>query len=384
MADFLYAHAVVITALFFCAVLLCLGIYFLCFARALAPKRGTLEWIALYDRPGLGLSGSAFPFRPLSLIPGLVAAILSAAIYCLAVCLQMRSFLLLTAPQGVVLLLSGALTVALTAAGGFALLQNLFGETALSFAGALLLGLELGADYAAAACFAWSLMFLHRWMSTDFEKKARSGFFPLICLALMLSLSVTLETNLTPAALTFTLGVIAVALLRFRRTHRLDRFRGLIGTLIVFCFTFALGVVLLQAGLALLGGNAAVLQQPAFYLRALTAWFVLWGKLPAIPLFSPAVNLPLILAGLIGAAFSVYDAWRYGRPQGLILALAAVGGLLTCLLCGVYLHGAALIPAVVYTFARCKQRGAVGLMASGLIGAFLMSLLYALMMTNVI
>ena len=100
MAEVLYAHSSLITALFYAASAVCLVLYAVFFALALRPKRGTLEWIALYDRPGLQLSAARHPLRPLVLLPALGAAILSGALYCLGICLQMRSFEIFRSAQG--------------------------------------------------------------------------------------------------------------------------------------------------------------------------------------------------------------------------------------------------------------------------------------------
>ena len=67
MAEFLYAHTRLITAIFYAATAVCLSLYAIFFALALRPKRGTLEWIALYDRPGLQLGAARHPLRRRSL-----------------------------------------------------------------------------------------------------------------------------------------------------------------------------------------------------------------------------------------------------------------------------------------------------------------------------
>jgi len=384
MAEFLYAHTGLITVIFYAAAIVCLGLYALFFALALRPKKHTLEWIELYDRPGLQLSASRHPLRPPVLLSTLGAAILSAGIYCLAICLQMRSFDLFREPQGLRLLLTGAAIVAATAAGGSLLLQSLFGSYGLSFAGAMLLGMDLGADYAAAACLVWSLLFLHRWMAADFEKKARASFPPLILLALTLSLCAGMAMELFPVIFLTMIAVVVTAVVRVMRTHRLNRFSGLFGTLAVFFLTYLAGVVALQVVLTLRSGNVNALRTPLFYFNAMLSWLLYHGNPANFHLLSAAVNLPLVALGLVGLIFSLYDLRRYGKSYGLLLIFAALGGVLTALLCGVYILTTALIPAAVYTFARARERARPGLMAAGLIGAFVTTLIYNLLLAGVL
>lgn len=383
MAEFLYAHTRLITALFYAVCGICLALYAIFFALALRPKRGTLEWIALYDRPGLQLGAARHPLRPLVLLPALGAAILTGALYCLAICLQLRSFELFRSPDSLRLLLTGAAVVALTACGGCLLLQSLFGSYGLAFAGAMLFGLDLGADYAAVACLVWSLFFLHRWMAADFEQKARRSFPALIGLALMLSLCATLAMDLIPLVFFLILAVVLAAILRLKRTHRLDRFAGFFGSLILFALSFLAGLVLLQIALTLRSGNAEALRTPLFYLNALLSWLIYHGEPANFHLLSPAVNLPLCALGAVGLVFSLYDLRRYGKGYGLLLLFAALGGIFTALLCGVYILTAALIPAAVYTFARAAGRDRYGLAAAGLIGAFVSTLIYTLLLAGV-
>ena len=384
MAEFLYAHAPLVVVIFLAVSFALIFVYTVLFALSLRPKKGTLEWIELYDRPGLQLSNSRNAIRWGTVVLALVAAILCAAVYILGICLQARSFSYLRDPQTLRLLLSGAAIVALTAAGGAALLQSLFGSTGLAFAGAMLLGLDLGADYAAAALLVWCLLFLHRWMAADFENKARSSFLPLVLLALMLSISATMALSLTPMVLVLILAVVITAVLRLKRTHRLDRFAGFFGSFALFFLTFLAGLVALQVLLSLRSGNVQALRTPELYLTALLSWLIPSGNAFSIPLINPAVNLPLIGLGLAGLAVSLHDARRYGKPYALILTVSAVGGLLTALFCGVYLSVTALIPAAVYTFARACKRGKPGLAAAGLIGAYVATLLYALALIHVI
>ncbi len=382
MAAFLYAHLgwTLLIGAGVTAVLLCA--YFVLYGRALAPKRGTLEWIALYDRPGLQLSRSAHPFKAICLLPLCLAAVLSAACYCVGVCLHLGSFELFTVSGGLQVLLTGSALVALTAAGGFVLLQGLTGSAPLAFFGALLLGLDLGADYAAAACFVWALTFFHRWAATDFEQKARRSFLPLVLLAALLAIGVSLATDLTAGAVVLIIGVVLVAVLRLRHTHRMDRFRGFAGTLVLFFAVFLAGILAVQALLVWLNGNAEMLGQPGFYLNALYAWLLPRGYAFTVPVYHPAVNTPLVLFGVVAAVFSLYDLKRYGKPQGLTVTLALVGGLLTITFSGVYLHGAAAIPAVICCLARAKDRGAKALRVCGLIGCFLCSAFYILLLID--
>ncbi len=147
---FLSAVNPLVWALLIGAVLaLTLILYFSSFARALAPKRGTLEWIAMYDRPGLCLSGSGGAFRWKELPLCLLAAVLSAGLYLLAVCLQLRSFILFSVPMGRLMLFGGAGLFALSAAGCFALTRSLYGSLPAAFCCAMLLGLEYAAEYVA-------------------------------------------------------------------------------------------------------------------------------------------------------------------------------------------------------------------------------------------
>lgn len=383
MAEFLYAHTRLITALFYAVCGICLALYAIFFALALQPKKGTLEWIALYDRPGLHLSAARHALRPIVLLPALGAAILTACIYCLGICLQMRSFEIFRSAQGLRLILSGAVLVALTAVGGCLLLQSMFGSYGLSFAGAMLLGLDLGADYAAAALLIWCLLFLYRWMAADFEQKARRSFPSLMALALLLSICGTMSMDLFPMIATAMLCVVITAVIRLKRTHRLDRFAGFFGSLVLFFLTFLAGLVLLQLVLTLRSGNLNALRTPLFYLNALLSWLIYHGNPANFHLLSPAVNLPLVALGTAGVAFSLYDLRRYGKCYGQLLLFAALGGVLTALLCGVYVLATALIPAAVYTFARAKERGRPGLVAAGLIASFVTTAIYILLLSDV-
>ncbi len=86
-AFFLFPNSAALTVLSFALMIAAVCVYAVIYLRALLPRRGTLEWIALYDRPAISpvplsrLRGWEIP-----LAVGL--ALLVAAVYLGSVCLN--------------------------------------------------------------------------------------------------------------------------------------------------------------------------------------------------------------------------------------------------------------------------------------------------------
>lgn len=356
---------------------LLIAFYFVLFARALAPRRGTLEWISMYDRPGLQLSGAAAPLGLRSLPLCAVSMALCAGLWLLASCLQLRSFLLFTVPLGRVMLLTGAGIAALTAAGCFCLLQSLFGARPISFCGALLLGLDFSGDPAGVCLAVWALFFLHRWCCTDFERPAVDSFGTLAAFEACIVLGVSAVPAMAPMAAVLGIFLLLGLALRFHGTHRADRGRQLALTAAFAAVCFYLLLLIVRLFLELEdSADLGVLLTGGFYLRAVTGWCT--GLTLQLPQNLAAINPVLLAGGLIATGFSLFAAWRYGRAEGLLLAFAVLGGTAVWLLTGVYLLPAALIPAVCCTFVSFLRRGCRGFAACGIACSFVTAVLSAL------
>lgn len=364
--------------------LLVLG-YFLAFARVMAPRRGTLEWIAMYDRPKLALSGSGFGFRPMELAACLLPVAVSAGLYLLAVCLQLRSFVLFTVPEGRMMLFGGALLFALSAGGAFALLRSLYGSLLLAAVLALLPGLAYAQDYIPMAGAVWMLYFLHRWMCADFEAPAHHsfGYLTAFLAVAVLSARMAPETVLFAAGAALLLPVVLV--LRFHGTHRTDRGRQLL--LNVLFVPLALLLLLLAARVPdeLSRGNAAFLADPGFYRRALLGACD-WSAVihPPATLLPLTANLLTLFGGLAAVAASLWGLIRRGRPEGLLLAFGTLGAALLWLLGGAWAPAAVLTAALGYVFHHAVSRGARGLALGGLLAVFAATVLYDLTLLGVL
>ena len=366
------------------AALLVLG-YFLAFARAMAPRRGTLEWIAMYDRPPFSLSGSGFGFRQMDLAACLLPVAVSAGLYLLAVCLQLRSFVLFTVPEGRLMLFGGALLFALSAAGAFALLRSLCGSMALAMTLALLPGLEYAQDYIAAAATVWQLFFLHRWCRANYEAPACHSFGWLTAFLAAALLAARME----PATVLFTAGlaplVPLVLALRFHGTHRADRGRQLLWNLLFLPLMLALLLLAARVPDELSRGNAAFLADPGFYRRALLG-FCDWSAVLAPPgqLLPLTANQLTLWGGLGAVVASLWALIRRGRPEGLLLIFGTLGAALLWLLGGVWAPGAVLTAALGCVFRQAWSRGARGLVLGGILAAFAATVLYDLALLGVL
>ncbi len=192
-------------------------------------------------------------------------------------------------------------------------------------------------------------------------------------------------------ALIFPVGVLGILLLvtvalRFHGTHREDRLRQSVLTLVfaLLCFYLMLLIARLFRELTD-SGQFSFLLDGGFYLRALTCWCRTDGLLrPLSGVFSGTVNQLLLWGGLLGAVFSVFGAWRYGHAEGLLLGVAALGVLLMWLLTGVYALAAALVPALGYVFVHFARRGRRGFAIGGAAGCFVVSLIYDLVLLGVL
>ena len=324
-------------------------LYFLFYLRAMAPKKGTLEWIALYDRPAL---------RPARLqrlhwwefLCALGLCLIPLGFYIPGLGLNL-GFDALRNPELWSLALPSSGLFALSALAAFVLARIVTGSAVVSLVSALIPGLCFFSDAMSLALLELCMIPLALFLRTDPERPAPAGFLALGLFSAGSALSLIAGRQLhLPLALLW-LALLGALLWRFHETHRPDRLGQLLFNLgfgiLVFLTASILGRI---AALGMAAGNLEGLRESGFWTRALLPW-------RPLPLLPPVRLLLTSLPGLIpfclaAAGVSIYTGWRYGHGEVLLLPMAAVAAVLT----GLALT-ADLIPAgAALALACCSAR----------------------------
>lgn len=350
---FLLTNTAWVTAAILAVLFLAVVLYTVLYLRALAPRRGTLEWVALYDRPAL--TPVWLPRVRVPEILGVLAlAIVAAGIYFCFAGLSLGSFSTAFRELGNGMALSCGI-FALQSAAVYVLLRVLTGNPLVSIIVSLLPAFGIFADGGCVLALTLCMIPLACWLRLDADEPARAGFLPLGFFALACAVSVQLIPALCIPEAFLVLAFLAALCLRFHETRRADRLLQFLLSLLLFVLVWAIAsVVTLALITAPTAETPDFLRDGWFYYDALTPWEAIPPLRPH-PAYALMTNPLTLLLGLIGAIVSIYAARRYGYTEALLLP-AAMAGVTVLLFCGLDAVEAAAIPVLGCMTARLVQR----------------------------
>ena len=347
--------------------------YFDFYLQAMRPPVGTLEWIALYDRPPLSFSQHRYRLSRWDAVPLCLILILIAGC-AVATAILLQSDSQTAADAYWLLLLSGNLELAVALLPGYLLLKRLFGSTrqaALGCAAALLAcpvsqPTLSGAAFGLTAC----LWLLYCWLNSDADTPR-----PGALIALLLSVAAALFSFVCDASAVLAApGLLALfgagLALRFRRRTAPGRGRQLWGTLAVTAAAFLIFTAALSLLTGLLGGllmPEALFAPLQYYGAAAAAQIQALGQIHWSGVLTQAFSNPLLWWGslfALCAALALGAADHDGRPLALLLGHLALLPVWLCTGTAAYaLLAAATLGYVWNGLLRRGHRLAVGLYA---------------------
>ena len=212
------------------------GVYFSFFFRAMQPKRGTLEWIGLVDRPAWLFGCERCSICSEDILPMLLVAVAAAAAYSLSVLLMNGYGVFSSMPplQTVEAILFALLLPATGAVTMYCLVKRLCGGIFAPILSALLVAFDLDYDPVSMPMFLLALAFFLRWWGVSQKKSV------LRCLAELLAVTgfLGVGTYFSPETAWFSavLFVPLVFAAVFRMLHEDGKYRivRLIGVIVGF------------------------------------------------------------------------------------------------------------------------------------------------------
>ncbi len=354
-AFFLFPNSAALTVLSFALMIAAVCVYAVIYLRALLPRRGTLEWIALYDRPAISpvplsrLRGWEIP-----LAVGL--ALLAAAVYLGSVCLNLGPAAALGTPAGRLLLAGGCGVFAMQSLAMYVLLRILTGRVDTALVLGLLPALGIFADCGCVLGLCICMIPLAALLRKGSEEPLTKGMLWRILFAAACAGAVQATPVLCiPVAFLLLAGLGNLAR-RFHLSSDPDRGPEAVACLAVFCVSWALVSLIALALIRLVSlGDTDFYRDAGFYFDALTPWRAM-ARLEPSWVYALFANPLTLLLGIAGAALSFYTARRYGHAEVLILPAAMAGVLALLLLSGVNAVEAAAVPAVACMTMRLQTR----------------------------
>ena len=355
-AFFLFQKSAALTVLSFSLIILAVCAYAFLYLRALLPKRGTLEWIAMYDRPAISpvplgrLRGWEIPLA-------ILLAIVAAGIYMGSVCLHLGPGPAFGTKAGRLLLAGGCGVFAMQSLAMYVLLRILTGRPDTALILGLLPALGIFADCGCVLGLCICMIPLAALLRKGPEEPLTRGMLWRILFAAACAASVQATPVLCIPVAFLLLAGLGSLLRRFHVSSSPDRGPEAVACLAVFCVSWALVSLIALALIRLVTlGDTAFYRSAAFYFDALTPWRAMARLEPSFVSFLFANPLTLLL-GLAGAIVSFYTARRYGHPDVLLIPAAMAGVLTLLFLSGVNAVEAAAIPAIGYMTMRLQSRG---------------------------
>lgn len=299
------------------------------------PRTGTLEWIALYDRPQFSLCRQAKRFSIRDAIVFSLLLVWTMVCVAAALVLIYRGQTLSSNATLLLLVLAGMVDLSASLLPGYLLLRRLTGRTGLSVAGCAI----LFANCALSSCSAPGVSFfllcadylLLCWLDADPDvRRPAAGFaliFSLVALVLAFANSAAAVWALPGWMILWLVGLVT----HFRRTSRPGRCRRLVGSILLTLFAAALFVTVLLG----VTGALASLQLPELFLVPLQYYASIIAAQPALLLsadhlaaLSEMFALPFLWWGGL-FAFCAAIAMGISRrdPRPLFLVFCAVGTL---------------------------------------------------------
>ncbi|MDD3164523.1 MAG: hypothetical protein PHS97_01545 [Oscillospiraceae bacterium] len=358
-------------AILFVLLILALAAYFGAYCRAMAPKRGTLEWIALYDAAPLSFSGLR------SRLHGRDAVALGLLALGLISCAVMAVMDLLLPTQATLATPLGNTFFPLVAvlAPTYLLLRALLGSSGFAWLGTAVVACNCspysGLQDTSAVWLVCAFALLYCWLTTDYDARLRKTLPPILLGAAALPLA-AFSNACALSAIGAWLVLFFIGLgLRFVRRRRPGRLADLIFTLIFAALAVAAAVFALLMAI----GAANRLAFPD-YLRSAAYYRSVFSLLRQSAVFSihfqTAATLsflnPLLFWGslfAVCALFTVCLSRHDARP--LFLTLAYLGLLPTWLMTGSPAFTALASAALCMVFQGFANRGhgfAAGLYAA--------------------
>ena len=342
-------------------------VYFDSYCRAMAPRGGTLEWIAMYDRAPLSFSGLFSRFDRRDYLPMLVFSALSAGLIAFGVVriargghIAFSSFLL--DPDSLLTGLGGcALFCGLSLLPCYVLLRCLVGRADAAAGGAALFAVTL-VPSGAPQSFSVPLLLLSavcfvRFLSAERER-LRASVLPLIGAGVLFGLAAWAEHVVMWFAIGYVILFIFAIVLRARAQQSVG---AIVLTCVTFLLSFAVPLVLICLPTAVLSRGMvfpAALGTYRFwrFIWARTFSFTIWIDplaLVGASLLSPMLWWGGLLAMFCAAACAIVR--RDGRA--LFCVVFYLAGALVWVFSGSAVGAAACALTLGFVFSGLLSRG---------------------------
>ena len=314
-----------------------LAIYGAAYFHAMRPRTGTLEWIALYDRPAFSLVGRWHALTGKDALAALGCLVLGAALWGVAGWFRYRELLQeawVSAELPVTLAVTYLLLPGLSALGAYLLFRGLLGRPAAAVLAVAAIMLDLSAEPVTVVFVVWSGLFLCRFLTAGEECSFGEACPNLILAFALLAVGPYFSPALVWLAAADLLILLICCIGRFVHLGR----GWLWGSLATALGTVVVTTLALYIPAALLAGMRfpQLLFTREYYL-------LIWQRLSAIGLaaFQPWLwmetlvvflyDWPMLLCGLGGLVAALAALFGRWDPVGLVLtiwwlAMAAMAG----------------------------------------------------------
>lgn len=348
-----------------------IGWYFAAYARAMRPRSGTLEWIGMYDRPKFSLSGQRYGVERGDVLPMLALCLFSGALWGFAASRAFQDAYQGGAVPGDLVLSASVryvLLPAVTAAGAYFLFRNMFGSTAATVFGCVILAMDLGGSSVAQSVVVLASVFLWRFMTADYDGSFGASCPDLVLTAAVLAAGCYFEPACVFFAAAALLLIVITGFCRFR-----SGFSGYTaGSVLVFLAALAAATALVFLPAAIIGGMdfPRLLVSETFYR-------LIWQRIRSNAFGLPAARETLsallalryswllLFSGLLAALASLIAVFRRSRPQGLLLAAGFAATVAMWLLGGSFALPVFCTAALCFVWSELRRRGRGMLAAAG-------------------
>lgn len=345
--------------------------YYWAYFRAQRPRDGTLEWIALHDRPHLRLQTQGqMTWRDLVALCAVSLVTLAAWAFALLPLLREQtdgsSYAMATG------MAYHCAAPVLNAALAYLLMKQLGGSTAAAILGGCLLGMNLLTDPTLSLFLTAASLFACRFGAAAETRSFGGNAANLLLCALSLVAGCYFRPALSLFAIAILVLLVLACVLRFINRGRPDGY--LPKTLLVFVAGLAVSVVLVFLPAAALWGRSGTM----LLLAPFTGNYYVMIAQRAAELFSGLLywdslsilsglyyDWPLLVTGLLAVLTAVVSLLRRRDGLGLILTLLLLGAAAMWLLAGSYALPVVCALALSCLWASLLRRGRRGLVATG-------------------
>ena len=338
-----------------------LALYGAAYFRALKPRAGTLEWIALYDRPPLAMAGRWYRLERADAVPLPVCCLLAAAAWGYAAWSSYQAVYpdVLDVPEALLQLgIYYGLLPALTAAGAYCLLKGLFGSTSVTMLGVLILSADLTAEPVSMLAATLLLLGLLRFLTAGEQQTFGESCLPLLLTSVLIPIGCYFQPALLIPSAAVLLLLLAGCTIRFVRLGE----GWFLKSLLTAVLPAAVTTLLLHIPAAVAAGLPfpQMLGSGAFYrslaqraAAAVSGLFHagLWNVLPAA-----AYDWPLLICGLCAAAAAAAGLLRRRDYRGLMLPVWFLALAAMWVLSGLYAMPLACVLCLCYVWADLYRR----------------------------